>query len=791
MERTPVVLLVDPSEEDRNDILSILSGRDVEILPASTAAEAWEMSQSIDRLTFFIAGIDANTGSDVFDLRDHLQSELGLFAGMFCSREDMTEFYPRVLDNEKLFFKPVNRGILLEWFDSVAGSQDSEEQDPSPALTSDHREHGPVSSPPPEIETEPASEPPAEPLPSVESVPVELPEDALPVGTRLGDYKLLREIQRDSDFALYEAEQTSIGRRVALKTLYRKHRKDINWVQGFVNEASARASVNHPAISLVYECDQEMGVNFYTLELVDAPSLADLARRRSQMDEAEIWKILEAIADALVYLRENGMSHRLVSAQSILILKNGEPRIANPVRGRGDSLSADEERTQMGLLADAVTPFLHKTGGDPALHSLIDRMGADRIDAVNSIDGLKRALAPVDPTEGMSGADIAKLNEKKNNTTAILVGSLIGIFIVAGAIITFIVSSSKPEIRNLNEFSKVPAGLFPYQDGDEIEVEEFYIGRYEVTIADYAKFLDALRADPSLKAKVSHPKQPDNKTSYVPEKWGELYDAALKGGKFLGGPIDPNCPVVGVDWWDAHAYATWQGARLPTEQEWEKAARGRSGSLFPWGDKIVPANFNSGLDHEANETTEEGGVDGYKYWCPVDAIDADESRYAIVGLAGNVSEWTATWDAHPDSPDKQVPLKRGASFATQSGFELTARRAGETAEERNFLTGFRIASDVPDPNPLSEPVTEDEETSGESVTPDEGMEEEGQPEETTPENPVEEGSGAPAPSEGTPEEMEEDPFAAAAGEDSAMAPGAAGGDAPEPAESGTPEAPAE
>src|SRR5690606_14881197 len=178
-----------------------------------------------------------------------------------------------------------------------------------------------------------------------------------------------------------------------------------------------------------------------------------------------------------------------------------------------------------------------------------------------------------------------------------------------------------------------------------------------------------------------------------PEKWSQYHRAALKGGKFLGGEIDPNCPVIGVDWWDAHAYATWRGGRLPTEQEWEKAARGRSGSVYPWGDSLENANFNSGLDHESKEGIDEGGVDGYKFWSPVDGITADESRYGVIGLAGNVSEWTATWDAHPDFPDRRVPLKRGASFATTTGFELTARRAAESPDERNFWTGFRIASD--------------------------------------------------------------------------------------------------
>jgi len=158
-----------------------------------------------------------------------------------------------------------------------------------------------------------------------------------------------------------------------------------------------------------------------------------------------------------------------------------------------------------------------------------------------------------------------------------------------------------------------------------------------------------------------------------------------------------NCPVVGVDWWDANAYATWRGGRLPTEQEWEKAARGRSGNQYPWGDEMVPENFNSGMDHESEGDVGAGDIDGFKYWSPVDAMTADESRYGVMDLAGNVSEWTATRGAHPESPDKRVPLKRGASFATKGDFELTVRRASESAEERNFFTGFRVAADTAEP----------------------------------------------------------------------------------------------
>jgi formylglycine-generating enzyme required for sulfatase activity/CheY-like chemotaxis protein len=769
MQSDAAILIIDPSEEDRRAVRSLLEQRTGRFIEAADAASAWAAIRGKGPLGLLVANLDESGGDEVLDLRDHLKGEFGDFPSVFCSAGDMTAFYPRIRENERLFFKPINRGVLLEWFDSAVGvpepsapenaASPGEQAEPSssaaPAAPTAPAE--PVASTVPEIETRPSSEAPAqaESAPALtESAPIALPEEALPVGTRLGDYKLLREIQRDADFALYEAEQTSIGRRVALKTLYRKHRKDIRWVQGFVDEASARASVNHPAISLVYECDQEMGVNFYTLELVDAPSLADLARRRAEIGDEVLWKVLSSASSALIYLRDQGMSHRLFTAQSILVVKGSEPRIANPVRDRGLPLSPAEERRQMELLADALLPFLKKSGTDPALFSLVDRMGTDRIDAINSIEALRKALNPPDPKEGLSTAEIAKITEKETNRKAVVAGSLIGLFIVVGAIVSFLLMGSKPEVRDLEFFVKIPAGKFPFQDGEEVELPDFWIGKHEVTIAEYALFLEALAASPGLEERVRHPDQPSEKVSYEPEKWSQYYSAAQKGGKFLGGRIDPNCPVVGVDFWDAHAYAAWRGVRLPTEQEWEKAGRGRSGSAYPWGDALEKANFNSGLDHESKDGVSAGGIDGYKYWCAVDAIPADESRYGVIGLAGNVSEWTATWDTHPDFPDRRVPLKRGASFATNAGFELTSRRAADSASERNFLTGFRLAADEEKPARPALPSAPDARPAGEEPAPEEPRPEApAPPSEPAPEAPSPE---APAPSSepATPEPSE-------------------------------------
>jgi len=704
MQSAPTVLLIDPSEEDRREIRALLDGRGIQWIEASTAAEAWDLVRECRRLSMLVADLSPATGADVFELRDHLHLEIGLFPAIFCSREDMSAFYSRVRGGERLFFKPVDDEALLAFFEEhtrsaamLAGGGDSTEA-PVPATKTTR---GPGASP--DTDGAEAAAAPADAAASVplsESSPVELPEDALPVGTRLGDYKLLRIIQQDDDFALYEAEQTSIGRRVALKTLYRKHRKDINWVQGFVNEASARASVNHPAISLVYECDQELGVNFYTLELVDAPSLADLARRRSPLDEAAVWRILSAVGEALVYLRENGMTQRFVTSLSILLLRNGEVRIANPVKVRGEWFTPEEEKRQLQLLGEAVAPFVKTSGGDPALLALVERMGSDRVDAVNTVDGLLRVISPPDPKEELTEEELAKLEAREKNRKQILLGAGIGLFIVGAVIAIVLIASLKPEVRDLDQLSRIPAGTFLYQDGEEIELDEYWIGTYEVTIADYAEFLHALEEDPTLSIRVRHPEEPEDKSSYRPDRWDELHAAAAKGRKFRGGRVDLNCPVVGVDWWDAHAYATWRGGRLPTEQEWEKAARGRSGSIYPWGDEMQPSNFNSGLDHERGDGVREGGIDGYRFWSPVDAIPEDESRYGVVGLAGNVSEWTGSWDAHPEQPDQRVPVKRGASFVTREGFQLSARRMGDSPNERNAWTGIRIAADRSDPEPL-------------------------------------------------------------------------------------------
>lgn len=166
----------------------------------------------------------------------------------------------------------------------------------------------------------------------------------------------------------------------------------------------------------------------------------------------------------------------------------------------------------------------------------------------------------------------------------------------------------------------IPAGEFLMGDdyfGDAkvhpVSLDAFYIDKYEVTNAQYKKFMDA-------------------KGHEAPAFWNDSnYNA-------------PNQPVVGVTWEDAKAYAEWAGKRLPTEAEWEKAARGGfEGKKFVWGDEWPPPK---GAGNFADETAGKvlgwlriinGYDDGYAYTAPVGSFKPN--GYGLYDMAGNVWEW--------------------------------------------------------------------------------------------------------------------------------------------------------
>jgi len=245
------------------------------------------------------------------------------------------------------------------------------------------------------------------------------------------------------------------------------------------------------------------------------------------------------------------------------------------------------------------------------------------------------------------------------------------------------------------EIVAVPAGEFIYQDGQKLNLPAFNIDKYEVTMGEYAAFLDFLKKHGST-TEYDSPLQPQGRT-HVPHDWDIYYGRAsssFSGYRTVRGvPITLDCPVFNVDYFDAYAYAKWKGRRLPTEQEWEKAARGPSGNLYPWGNTWDPAKLNAGTDYQSDPASSyKPAVDGFTWWAPVAALQTDRSTYGAVGMAGNVSEWTGTWD-----PSKTFVVIRGGNYKSTSEQALTTAQIKTYPQTIAETLGFRTAGDGPPP----------------------------------------------------------------------------------------------
>jgi formylglycine-generating enzyme required for sulfatase activity len=160
----------------------------------------------------------------------------------------------------------------------------------------------------------------------------------------------------------------------------------------------------------------------------------------------------------------------------------------------------------------------------------------------------------------------------------------------------------------------------------------YYIDRCEVTNARYQVFLDWIRR---TKDHSRCDKLEGVDKDHTPTFWKRGDNQDL---------VEPEKPVVGVDYYDAYAFAAWAGKRLPTEAEWEKAARGGEGFTYPWGNDWAAEEkrLNWG-DHRAT-------VDGYERTAPVGRFPAGASPWGCLDMAGNVSEWTTDlWDERSGS----------------------------------------------------------------------------------------------------------------------------------------------
>jgi formylglycine-generating enzyme required for sulfatase activity len=231
----------------------------------------------------------------------------------------------------------------------------------------------------------------------------------------------------------------------------------------------------------------------------------------------------------------------------------------------------------------------------------------------------------------------------------------------------------------------------------------FHIDRHEVTNARYKQFVDATG--------YQSPRHPTSKLT--------LWDQSTPL------PGSEQHPVVNVSWAEAVAYCRWQGKRLPTEAEWEKAARGADGRRYPWGSEwgIAKANsasywagrtieFQNGEEWKAFWVTGEGmrlsrerGLNGEVLTLPVGTFPEGASPYGVLDMAGNASEWVQDWYepysylnaplSDPQGPNGQLlKVVRGGSWLKPARNIRASDRDYAFPADRASGIGFRCAKDA-------------------------------------------------------------------------------------------------
>jgi formylglycine-generating enzyme required for sulfatase activity len=264
------------------------------------------------------------------------------------------------------------------------------------------------------------------------------------------------------------------------------------------------------------------------------------------------------------------------------------------------------------------------------------------------------------------------------------------------------IAAERAKLPAHDEMVKIPAGTFLMGSDKKVDrnayqpefpqrrvyLDAYEIDKYEVTTVQFLKFVLATDRKP-------------------------LIDWQYEGGNFQ--ETMANHPVMHVSWFDADAYCRWAGKRLPTSAEWEKAARGEDGRVYPWGNEpagLSRANFGrTGLSGPVRDRPERLLL--YPPIISVDKYDNGVSPYGVFQLAGNVAEWTADWydphyyktapDRNPKGPEKGTQRAfRGGGWIDSTPSVRPAQRNGTDPNTKMNWLGFRCARDAKDAGDASD-----------------------------------------------------------------------------------------
>ncbi len=531
-------------------------------------------------------------------------------------------------------------------------------------------------------------------------------------GLQLGNYVLLERLPDTVWGPAFKASQVGIDRLTKV-IFYRK--QDNLTEQQFRDYFTKLAAVSHPALPVVIELGNHAGNPYVVEELWEGKTLAELVSANHKFDASQIAYLGEQATGALAALAD--FSCRTITADDIVINDTGVLRLSHlyPLPNQPPSSLS----SQLSTLAELLQNLLSESDKqEPNLTRLLTQLQNSSVSAEVARKSFRSIKTELSATQQLSKkpeeetAYLSKLQtQQKTRTVSRLVILLtflsLTLLIVAFVFRWQIIQLFFPSGKNFSTLMVyVPEGedLVELQDPNDpektikvsVRTKGFWIDTYETTIYEYSLFLDAIRKGEVNPIDIMHPDTPKGQRDFLPEDWQNIIKATTTKSYYRDIKLSPNSPIFNVSYYDAYAYAKWKGKRLPTKEEWLRAARGDKGLPYPWGTEPDESAANTGIDYIPGRPELGGKIDGFHGPGPVDdpKMNKDKSPFGARLMFGNLSEWTCS----PGTLILGRPTVEimGNSYTTTHPKPLSHKAAGAVPPSASYpYLGFRLVSDNP------------------------------------------------------------------------------------------------
>jgi serine/threonine-protein kinase len=548
-------------------------------------------------------------------------------------------------------------------------------------------------------------------------------------GTKLGKYVIREKLGSGGKGVVFKVMDTLEEREKAIKMVPPRVADSPLAFKHLKKELNTAACIIHPNVVKVLGLEEHDGHYFIVMEYIEGKNLEQILAESStgKLEESKIIGIIKKIAKGLLEIHKKKVIHRDIKPANIMVTPGGQVKILDfgisyqvtksmtelvgehQWQGTWPYMAPEQlstrygrENNQVDIWGFGVTMYQLLSGEFPFTNK----------DQIKDIDEKPYELEGVsEETKNivMKCLEKDRKNRCKNIEEVLAVLRAISNKPRETPLVKKIepvkpVDPEPPPVKPMPDNSKelketdfgdgiimvyIPPGKFEMGSNDyddekpphEVYLDGYRIGKYEVTIKQYMKFVN------------------DTKSHY-PEWLEEGSQYHIKTGsddyykKFVS---DENCPIVGVSWDDARAYCGWLSNKtglnfkLPTEAQWEKAARGNDGRKYPWGDR-EPGETLVNFGSKIGKTT------------PVGSYLDGASPYKLLDMAGNVWEWCSVWyesDYYKNAPKENPPgpksgsyrVMRGGGWGSSGGDLRCAFRFGNGPSYRGYYLGFRLRQD--------------------------------------------------------------------------------------------------